>query len=112
VEVTEFRDRILQFAELGVAIYGLSPDDLDSHCRFAEKHQLNFPLLADVGRKVIEQWGLYGEKERDGKKFMGVYRTTLLVGPDGRLERLWKNVNFRDHADAVLATVRELKGNR
>jgi peroxiredoxin Q/BCP len=111
VEATEFRDRIPQFSELGVAIYGLSPDDLNSHYQFAEKHQLNFPLLADVGRKVIEQWGLYGEKERDGKKFMGVFRTTILVGPNGRVERLWENVNFRDHADAVLAAVRQVKGD-
>jgi peroxiredoxin Q/BCP len=93
-----------------VDVYGLSPDDLDSHRAFTAKHQLNFPLLADVGRQVIEQMGLYGERERDGQKFMSVFRTTMLVGPDGRIERLWEQVQFQGHAEAVLAAVRELTG--
>lgn len=95
---------------MNVAVYGLSPDDLTSHCTFAEKHQLNFPLLADVGHVVLEQLGFWGERERDGKKFMGVFRSSVLVGPDGRVERVWKNVNFQGHADEVLAAIREIVG--
>lgn len=91
-----------------VAVYGISPDDLTSHQAFAEKHGLNFPLLADVGHVVLEQWGFWGERERDGKKFMSVLRSTVLVGPDGRLERVWPNVNFQGHADEVLAAIQEI----
>jgi peroxiredoxin Q/BCP len=112
VEATEFRDRIPDFDQLGVAVFGLSPDDLDSHRAFAAKHGLNFPLLSAPrglpGRSVIEQWGLYGEGERDGKRFNTVFRTTVLVGPDGRIERLWERVQFQGHAGAVLVAVREI----
>lgn len=87
-------------------VYGLSPDDLASHEAFAAKHELNFPLLADVGSKWLESVGLWVERERDGKKFMGVLRTTMLVGPDGTIERLWENVQFKDHAAAVVAAIR------
>jgi thioredoxin-dependent peroxiredoxin len=90
---------------LNVAVYGISPDDLASHQAFAAKHNLNFPLLADVGHVLLEQWGFWGERERDGKKFMGVFRSTVLVGPDGVIERVWKNVNFQGHADEVLAAI-------
>lgn len=89
-----------------MAVYGLSPDDVDSHCRFAEKNQINFPLLADVDRKLIDALGAYGEKEADGKKFMGVLRTTLIVGPDGRVEQVWEKVKFKDHAEEVLQAVK------
>ncbi len=105
MEATEFRDRIPQFEQAGVQIYGLSPDDLESHGKFAEKHKLNFPLLSDPGHRMIEQWGLWVEKEWEGKKFMGVSRTTLLVGPDSRLEQLWEKVKFLNHAEEVLNTV-------
>jgi peroxiredoxin Q/BCP len=108
VEATEFRDRIPDFEQLGVAVFGLSPDDLESHRAFAAKHGLNFPLLADVGRRVIEQWGLYGEVERDGRRFNTVFRTTLLIGLDGQIERLWERVQFQGHAEEVLAAVREI----
>lgn len=89
-------------------VYGLSPDDLASHHAFAAKHALTFPLLADVGSQWLERIGLWVERERDGKKFMGALRTTLLVGPDGTIERLWENVQFKGHAEAVLAAVREI----
>ena len=91
---------------MNVAVYGISPDDLAAHHAFAEKHLLNFPLLADVGHSVLEQIGFWGEREREGKKFMGVFRSTVLVGADGRVEQLWKNVNFQGHADDVLAAIR------
>lgn len=85
----------------------MSPDDIDSHNAFAAKHELTFPLLADVGSKWLEQVGLWVERERDGKKYMGALRTTMIVGPDGKIERLWENVQFKDHAEAVLGALRE-----
>lgn len=93
---------------LNVAVYGISPDDIASHQAFAEKHGLNFPLLADVGHVVLDQLGFWGERERDGKKFMGVFRSTVLVGPDGKVEQVWNNVNFQGHADEVLAAIQAI----
>jgi peroxiredoxin Q/BCP len=92
---------------LGVQVYGLSPDDLDSHHAFAAKHELTFPLLADVGSNWLSGVGLWVERERDGKKFMGTLRTTMLVGADGKIEKLWEHVDFKEHAEAVLEAVRE-----
>jgi peroxiredoxin Q/BCP len=107
VEATEFRDRIPEFQKLGVAVYGLSADDLESHNKFSEKHQLNFPLLADLDHQWIDQAGLRGEQEWNGKKFIGIFRTTLVVGPDGRLEHLWEKVKFQNHAEEVLTTLQQ-----
>ena len=109
VEATEFRDRIPEFQKLDVLVYGLSPDDLVSHHKFAEKHQLNFPLLADVDRAVIDAMGLWGEQEWNDKKFMGVFRTTMIVGPDGRIEQLWEKVKFQDHAEQVLTALKQIQ---
>jgi peroxiredoxin Q/BCP len=89
-----------------VQVFGLSPDDLDSHHAFAAKHELTFPLLADVGSQWLSQVGLWVERERDGHKFMGALRTTMLVDANGIIERLWENVQFKDHAEAVLAVIR------
>jgi len=93
-----------------VLVFGLSPDDLNSHRQFAAKHKLNFPLLADVDRKVIDELGLYGEQEWNDKKFMGVFRTTLVVGPDGRLEKLWEKVKFQGHAEQVINELKQMTG--
>jgi len=93
-----------------VAVYGLSPDDLASHQAFAEKHGLNFPLLADVDRAVLERFGFWGEQEWNGKKYLGVLRSTVLVGPDGRVEQVWKSVNFQNHADEVLVAIQAIVG--
>jgi thioredoxin-dependent peroxiredoxin len=102
IEATEFRARIPEFTELGVAVYGLSPDNVESHQQFITKHRLNFPLLADEGHTLIDCWGLWVEQEWNEKKYMGVSRTTLLIGADGRIERLWEKVKFQGHAQAVL----------
>lgn len=83
-------------------MFGLSADDLESHARFAAKNELNFPLIADVERALIEALGAYGEKEYEGKKFMGIDRTTLLIGPDGAVELVWERVKFKGHAEEVL----------
>ena len=91
-------------------LYGLSPDDLESHHAFAAKQALTFPLLSDVGSKWLESVGLWVERERDGKKFMGALRTTMLVDATGTIERLWENVQFKDHAEKVLEAVRATAG--
>lgn len=88
---------------MAIDVYGLSPDDIDSHNAFAEKHQLNFPLIADPDHVLLEALGIWGEKEWDGKKFMGATRTTLLVGKDGKIEQIWEDAAFEGHAAEVQA---------
>lgn len=88
---------------MAIDVYGLSPDDIDSHKAFAKKHDLNFPLIADPDHVLLEKLGIWGEKEWDGKKFMGTTRTTLLVGEDGKVEHLWEDVAFEGHAAEVQA---------
>lgn len=88
---------------MAIDVYGLSPDDIDSHNAFAEKHDLNFPLIADPEHQLLEALGIWGEKEWEGKKFMGATRSTFLVGEDGKIEHVWENAGFEGHAAEVLA---------
>lgn len=89
-------------------VFGLSADDLDSHARFAAKNELNFPLIADIDRTLIDALGAYGEQEFDGKKYLGIFRTTLLIGPGGSVEQLWERVKFKGHAEEVLHAAQAL----
>jgi peroxiredoxin Q/BCP len=105
-----FRDLTKEFAALGVAVLGISPDDAESHARFAKKHRLGFPLLSDPDRQVMERYGAYGEKTLYGKKTVGVIRSTAWIGPDGKVVRHWKRVaNAAEHPRQVLAVVREAR---
>ena len=88
-----------------MAVYGLSPDDIASHNAFAAKHDLNFPLLADVDQSMLTAMGLWVEREREGKTYMGALRTTMLVNAEGVIEKLWENVQFQGHAEEVLGTL-------
>jgi peroxiredoxin Q/BCP len=74
---------------------------VSSKQRFAQKHGLTFPLLADVDHKVAEAFGAWGEKSMYGKKYMGILRTTFLIGPDGRVEHVWEKVKPEGHAEEV-----------
>lgn len=99
-EACEFRDSIRRFE--GIKVFGVSPDDVKTHRKFAEKFNLPFPLLADEGHRLAEACGVWGEKSLYGRKYMGVFRTTFVVGPDGRVEHVWQNVKPDGHAQQVL----------
>lgn len=103
--VKDFEALLPQFQALGVAVLGLSKDPVRSHDRFAAKHALSVPLLSDAGGRVMEDWGLFGEKLFFGKMVQGVLRATLLIGGDGRVLRRWKVDRVKGHADEVLAAV-------
>ncbi|MCX7938811.1 MAG: peroxiredoxin, partial [Thermoflexales bacterium] len=105
-EACSFRDALQAFNELGVRVFGVSPQGLDSKRKFAAKYGLNFPLLADVDHKVAEAFGVWGERTLYGKKFMGVTRSTFVIGPDGRIEHVWEKVKPEGHAEEVLAVLR------
>lgn len=105
-EACNFRDTLPRFEETGTLVYGVSPDDIAAHEKFIAKHALNFPLLADPERKLIEAVGVWVEKSMYGKKYMGVQRSTFVVGPDGRIEKVWPKVTPDGHAREVLEYLR------
>jgi peroxiredoxin Q/BCP len=107
-EACGFRDAWTDLQDLGVAVLGVSADDAASHARFAAKYRLPFTLLSDPDRRVMTAYGAYGPKTMYGKKVVGVIRSTVWIGPDGRVRRHWARVtNAAEHPDQVLAALRE-----
>ena len=101
-EAVAFRDAYAAFCKKHCAIVGVSRDSVASHAKFRAKYELPFPLVADVDEKWCEAFGVLGEKTLYGRKFVGVIRSTFLIGPDGTLVAQWRNVKVPGHADAVL----------
>jgi peroxiredoxin Q/BCP len=91
-------------------IVGMSNDDVASHDAWIAKLGIPFQLVADTEHVALEAYGVWGEKEWDGKRYMGINRTTFLVRPDGVIARVWESVKPAGHAEEVLAALRESKG--
>jgi len=89
-------------------IIGVSPDSIQSHARFIEKHDLAILLLSDPEHAMLEAYGAWQLKKMAGREYMGVVRSTLLIDPQGLVQHVWPNVNVKGHADAVLAKLQEL----
>jgi peroxiredoxin Q/BCP len=107
-EACGFRDAWRELQKLGVAVLGVSPDSGASHQKFRAKYKLPFPLLTDPDRKVMTKYGAFGEKVLYGKKTQGVIRSTVWIGPDGKVVRHWKRVPKAEaHPDQVLEALRE-----
>ncbi|HSY74913.1 MAG TPA: thioredoxin-dependent thiol peroxidase [Dongiaceae bacterium] len=102
-EACAFRDGFADFKKRGAVILGVSPDSVKSHDKFVEKFKLPFTLLADEDKKIVEAYGVWGEKSFMGRKYMGVYRVTFLIGPDGRIKKIWPEVRPEEHTAEVLA---------
>jgi peroxiredoxin Q/BCP len=105
LESQEFTRLNAAFAAAGVTVYGVSPDTSKSHQRFIKKCSLGIPLISDPERRLIESQGLWVEKKFMGREYMGVARTTLLIGPGGTIEREWRDVKPSGHAAEVLEIV-------
>jgi len=103
IEACGFRDMSADFEERGVAVLGISPDDEKSHTAFASKYKLPFTLLADVGAKIASKYGVWVEKSMYGKKYMGIARTTFIIGKDGKIEKIFEGVKPEGHNSEVLA---------
>ena len=102
-EACGFRDLWTDIQRRGAVVLGISPDDEASHRKFAEKYELPFTLLCDPDRKVMTKYGAYGEKMMYGKKTTGVIRSTVWIGPDGKVVKHWRKVsNAGDHPQKVL----------
>jgi len=104
-EACAFRDHFADFKKKGAVVLGVSPDPVKSHNKFVEKFTLPFTLLADVDKKIVEAYGVWGEKRFMGRKYLGVYRVTFLIGPDGRIRKIWPTVKPEEHAAEVLAAL-------
>jgi thioredoxin-dependent peroxiredoxin len=103
VEACEFRDDIQAFAKKGAAVVGISPDKPDAQAKFKSKYDLPFTLLADEDKSAAEAYGVWKEKNMYGKKVMGIERTTFIIGPDGKIEKIYGKVKAQGHAAEVLA---------
>jgi peroxiredoxin Q/BCP len=104
-EACAFRDHFAAFKKRGAIVLGVSPDSVKSHDKFVEKFKLPFTLLADEDKKIVEAYGVWGEKSFMGRKYLGVYRVTFLIGPDGRIKKIWPEVKPDEHAAEVLAAL-------
>jgi thioredoxin-dependent peroxiredoxin len=102
VEAKDFRDLLPEIREKGFEVAGISPDPAGSHCDFRDKYELPFPLLTDDGMAFMKAIGAYGEKTLYGKKSMGILRSTVVVDPEGRVIRHYRNVRAKGHAERVL----------
>ena len=109
VEAQEFRDAVPALKKLGAIVLGVSKDSIASHVKFRDKFELSFPLLSDPDGKVLESYGAWGEKSMYGKKMMGIIRSTVLVGKDGKIARHWPKVSVKGHVAAVLEAVQAFK---
>jgi thioredoxin-dependent peroxiredoxin len=109
-EAIDFSRLRPEFDKAGAAVIGISPDSLKSHDKFRARHKLSVDLAADEEKQVVQAWGVWGEKSMYGRKYMGVERSTFLIGRDGRVARVWRKVTVPGHAEEVLQAVRELRG--
>jgi peroxiredoxin Q/BCP len=99
------RDAYGEFERAGAVVLGVSPDDESSHLRFKEKYELPFTLLADPDHRVSEAYGVWGEKSYGGRTYMGVERSTFVIGEDGTVKKVMRKVKPDTHADDVLAVL-------
>ena len=107
-EACAFRDEFSVFKKREAVVLGVSTDSLKAHQKFSSKYQLPFPLLADEEKRIVEAYGVWGQKSFLGRKYMGTHRVTFLIAPDGRIKKIWPEVKPAEHAKEVL----EALGNK
>ena len=107
-QACSFTENIKAFDKLGVAVLGVSTDSLEKHAKFREKYALKFPLLSDADGALCEAYGTWIEKSMYSRKYMGIDRSTFLIGADGKIQALWRKVKVPGHIDAVLEAVKEV----
>ena len=104
-EACSMRDNLQELEKDGYQVIGVSVDSAASHQKFAAKYELTFPLIADTDHKLVEQMGVWGEKSMYGRKYMGTFRTTFIISPDGTIEKIYlpKQIKTKTHAEQILA---------
>lgn len=101
-EACGFRDLHETILIKGAVVLGVSPDPVKMHEKFASKFRLPFPLLADTEKTIVQAYGVWGEKSFMGRKYMGTHRATFLIGPDGSIKQIWKEIKAAEHPAEVL----------
>lgn len=109
-EACAFRDNIASLNQLDCKVFGISRDDAQSHVKFKQKFNLNFPLLSDLDGKLCEAFGVWKLRSMYGKEFMGIERSTFVVDATGKVAAAWRKVNVDGHVDEVIREVQALKG--
>ncbi len=107
-EAIDFTALKAQFAKAGAEVIGVSPDAVKAHDKFVAKHKLGIALLSDESKEMLEAYGVWTEKSMYGRKYMGVERTTFLIGADGKIAQVWNKVKVPGHAEEVLAAAKAL----
>lgn len=108
-EAIDFSRLKPQFEAADAVVIGMSPDSTKKHDKFKAKHDIGIDLVADEERTALEAYGVWAEKSMYGRKYMGVERTTFLIGPDGKIARIWRKVRVPGHAEEVLEALRALR---
>ncbi len=104
-EACAFRDHFAAFKKRGAVVLGVSVDPVKAHDKFVAKFKLPFPLLADEDKKIVNDYGVWGQKVFMGRKYEGIHRVTFLIGPDGTIKKIWPQVKPEEHAAEVLAAL-------
>ena len=110
-EANEFNAALRKLKARDAVVVGVSKDSIDSHCKFADKYDLKFPLLSDPDGKMLEKYDAWGEKNMYGKKSMGIIRSTVLIGPDGKVIKHFPRVKVKGHVEAVIEALNEARSN-
>jgi thioredoxin-dependent peroxiredoxin len=105
VQACNLRDNYKELTEKGIVVLGVSPDDAVSHNKFIEKHKLPFALLVDTEHKILNKYGVWGEKQMFGNKYMGVHRTTFLIDEKGIIEKIFLKPKSKIQAEEILAVI-------
>jgi peroxiredoxin Q/BCP len=108
-EACDYRDSLARLKQDDVVVLGVSTDSVASHEKFRARYELPFPLLADEDHVVAEKYGVWVEKKNYGRTYMGLQRSTFLIGPDGRILAVWPNVKVKGHVDAVMQTLHDAR---
>ena len=106
-EACSFRDHESDLAKAHAVVLGVSTDPIDKHEEFQEKYNLNFPLLSDETADVAKMYGVWKEKNLYGRRSWGIARTTYLIGPDGRIKKIYKKVDTKRHAEQILEDLKK-----
>ena len=106
-EALDFSALNAEFEKLGARVFGISPDGVNSHAKFRDKHALGVTLLSDEPKAVIEAYGVWTQKKMYGRAYMGVERSTFLIGPDGKIAGCWRGVKVTGHASQVLDALKK-----
>jgi peroxiredoxin Q/BCP len=109
MEALEFTFAESDFEDMGAKVIGVSPDSLESHAKFKEKHELTIELLSDTEKKVLEDYGVWQLKKMFGREYMGVVRSTFLINPAGKFSHIWRKVRVKGHVDNVKEKLAELQ---